>query len=73
MEPIEQPYAMEKRSIFDNFVDLSASTPALRKSVKATGSIIAETVCSPMKEDKIAEKDTSPTTIRQVLFPVKGY
>ena len=54
----------------DSFVAFPVSIPALRMSASATGSIIAATVCSPIKDDKRAEIVTNPNTIRQVLFPV---
>ena len=46
-------------------------TPAFFIKAKATGSIIAPTVCSPINEDKIADIARNPVAIRQDLLPVK--
>ena len=70
IDPIAHPYAIEKSNKLDNRVDLSRGKPAFWIKESATGSIIAATVCSPIKEDRIAEIEINPTTILHVLFPV---
>ncbi len=71
MDPINAPYAMEKRSTALNPLTLSLSSEVNRIKVIPMGSIIAATVCSPIKEDKIADIAVNPKTIFFVLFPVK--
>ena len=60
IDPIAHPYAIEKSNKLDNRVDLSRGKPAFRINESATGSIIAATVCSPIKEDRIAEIEINP-------------
>ena len=61
---------MEKSNNVDNFVAFPVSNPAFLIKDKATGSIIAATVCSPINDDIIAEMATNPNAIFQVLLPV---
>ena len=63
MDPINAPYAMEKRSTALNPLTLSLSSEVYRIKVIPMGSIIAATVCSPIKEDKIPEIAVNPKTI----------
>ena len=70
IDPIAAPYAIEKSRIVDSFEDSPGLIPAFFMSERATGSIIAATVCSPIKEERNAEKNINPSTILQVLFPV---
>ena len=61
---------MEKSNSVDRFLTLSDSIPVFLISAIATGNIIAPTVCSPINEDRIAEIDTKPKTMLDVLLPV---
>ena len=70
IDPMAHPYAIEKSNKLDNRVDLSKGKPAFRIKESATGSIIAPTVCSPMKDDSKADMVTNPNTILHVLLPV---
>ena len=70
IDPIAHPYAIENNNKLDKRVDLSRGKPAFLIKESATGSIIAATVCSPIKEERNAEIEIKPTTILHVLFPV---
>ena len=61
---------IEKSNSVEILLDLSILIPEFLKRVRATGSIIAATVCSPINEDMIAETPMNPKEILQVLFPV---
>ena len=58
--------------VYNDFgmVNIDEMKDLLWTRVRPTGIIMAVTVCSPIKEDRIAEMLTKPNTIHQVLFPV---
>ena len=70
IDPRAQPYAMENKSNVESFVALVVSKPAFLISANTTGSIIAATVCSPIKDDIKADTVTKPKVILNVLLPV---
>ena len=66
----DSPYAIENKIVADKPFICDGSEDVKLINDIAIGSIIAATVCSPIKEDNIADIDKNPKAIFEVLLPV---
>lgn len=70
IEPIKHPYAIENKIVADKPFICDRFEDVKRIKDIPIGNIIAATVCSPIKEDNIADIDKNPKAIFDVLLPV---